>query len=193
MKNRLLLGWVLGILPFLASAQSDSRIAPTQTPLSQVERLVMPPLNNKALYEAELERRGPGVAPRFAEAIEVDIRPEERGAWEILPDDRAVWRLRIHSAGAKSLNLGFMEYYMPPRGSLILYSPDQQYVLGPFTPADNEEHDQLWTPILPGDELVVEVQLPKNLIPQLQLRLSYVNHDFLGFGELAALASHRET
>ena len=104
MKNRLLLGWVLGILPFLASAQSDSRIAPTQTPLSQVERLVMPPLNNKALYEAELERRGPGVAPRFAEAIEVDIRPEERGAWEILPDDRAVWRLRIHSAGAKSLN-----------------------------------------------------------------------------------------
>ena len=188
MKNRLLLGWVLGILPFLASAQSDSRIAPTQTPLSQVERLVMPPLNNKALYEAELERRGPGVAPRFAEAIEVDIRPEERGAWEILPDDRAVWRLRIHSAGAKSLNLGFMEYYMPPRGSLILYSPDQQYVLGPFTPADNEEHDQLWTPILPGDELVVEVQLPKNLIPQLQLRLSYVNHDFLGFGELAALS-----
>ncbi len=180
------------ILPFLLLffsgsflfSQIDSRITRTKTPLSQVEQAVMPHLNNETLLAAEMERRAPGIAPRFAENIEVNISPATHGHWDYLSNGNAVWRLRILSEGAKSINLGFTRYLMPAGGTLILYSPDYQHVMGPFTPADNEEHEQLWTPVLPGDELVVEVQVPKRYRQQLQLELKYVNHDFLGFSEM---------
>lgn len=148
--------------------------------------MVMPPVDNQTLLEEELARRGPGIAPRFAETFSVDVRPETHGHWERLPGGESVWRLRIRSADAHSLNLGFTEYYMPPGGSLILYAPDQRQVMGPFTPADNEAHQQLWTPVLDGDELVVEVRVPNARRDELQLNLTSINHDFLGFNSVAS-------
>lgn len=167
----------------------DSRIAETQRPLDQVELLLMPPLDNGALLEAELERRAPGVAPRFAETMHTNVTPQTHGNWEELASGQAVWRLRILSEDAYSLNLGFTEFYLPEGGTLILYSPDTKHVMGPFTPADNEAHEQLWTPIFDGDALVVEVQLPQEKRQELMLRLSSVNHDFIGFSSMGSVLS----
>jgi subtilisin-like proprotein convertase family protein len=164
--------------------QVDSRIARTKTPLSDVELVALPLQDNAQLIAEELARRAPGVAPRFAVAVPVDIRPATHGTWEYLPGDQAVWRLRIRSVGARSLNLGFTRYQMPAGGSLVVYDPAGARVLGPFTPADNEEHEQLWTPVFPGEELVLEVVVPKTALRGLQLELKFVHHDFLGFGEV---------
>ena len=92
--------------------------------------------------------------------------------------------MRIYSMGAKSLNLGFTKYLMPEGGSLILYSADYENIIGPFTRADNEEHEQLWTPILDGDDMIIEVQVPVHLKNSLQLELSSINHDFIGFSNM---------
>ena len=174
----------------ITSAQNfDPRIAKSKLPLSDVELVMMPNQNNAALLEAELERRGPGVAPRFAEVIDVQITPETHGHWEVLDNGNALWRLRIRSNDAHSLNLGFTRYIMPTGGSLILYSPDSKHVMGPFTPADNEEHEQLWTPIFNGEELVIEVQLPAEERQNLDLLLKTVNHDFIGFTEMSSVLS----
>lgn len=162
--------------------------APCTIPLSDVDQLPLPAVDNKALYEREMARRGPGIAPRFAETLTVEVTPSTAGTWEILPDGRAVWRLRIHSPGARSLNLGFTAYRMPAGGALLLYNPSLTDVQGPFTPADNEEHGQLWTPVFFDDELVVEVQVPAKSVSSLELKLEYVNHDFIGFGQLMELS-----
>ena len=163
------------------SQKYDSRIAETDLPLSEIELVLMPSLDNEALLKAELERRGPGIAPRFAETMTVDITPETYGQWEELPGEMAVWRLRILSKEAHSLNLGFTKFLMPEGGSLILYDPNRKRVMGPFTPSDNEEHEQLWTPVFDGEELVIEVQLPHAKRSELGLQLTSVNHDFVGF------------
>ncbi len=180
-----------GLFSLALFSQTDPRIAHAKTPLADVPVALMPHLDNDALIAAEMEHRAPGVAPKFAEPIEVSISPATHGHWEQLANGKALWRLRIRSGGAKSLNLGFSKYGMPAGGSLVLYSPDYQTVMGPFTPADNEEHEQLWTPILPGEELVVEVQVPAPVGPAhsqsaLQLELKYVNHDFVGFADMAS-------
>lgn len=167
----------------------ETTIAPTRTPLSEVEKIVMPAVDNQLLLEEEMNRRAPGLAPRFAKAFEVDITPQTHGHWETLPDGRAVWRLRIFSKNAFSLNLGFSNYHMPKEGKMVLYSPDQKNIMGPFSRADNEEHAQLWTPIFEGDELVLEVSLPGRLKSALGLRLEAVNHDFLNFAKTAASGS----
>jgi hypothetical protein len=167
-------------------SQSDPRITSTKTPLAEVPLYDLPHQNNEGLLAEEMERRGPGIAPKFAVSMEVDINPATHGHWEQMADGNMLWRLRIRSEGAKSLNLGFTKYVMPDRGSLVIYTPDQQTVMGPFTPADNEEHEQFWTPMLPGEELVLEVKLPAFQVESLQFELKSVNHDFLGFAEVAS-------
>lgn len=164
--------------------QTTGHPATVTVPLERVAALSLPALDNAELLADELARRGPGIAPRFAETMDVNLSPATAGTWE----DNAglsVWRLRVPSPGAKSLNFGFTEFFMPAGGQLLLYTPDMKNVQGPFTPADNEEHDQLWTPIVPGDEVVIEVSLPTAVKHQLRLHLSTVNHDFLGFSNIA--------
>ena len=160
-------------------------LAATTTPLSEVEQLQLPRLDNKELLQAEQARRAPGLAPRFAETIEVDVSPNTHGTWEIA-NGMAVWRLRVPSPGAKSINFGFDQYRMPQGGQLMLYTPDGTEVQGPFSPSDNEEHEELWTPVIPGDELVIEISLPAARQSELRLHLKSVNHDFLGFGDIAS-------
>ena len=69
---------------------------------------------------------------------------------------------------------------MPSGGTLVMYTPDFKNILGPFTPADNEEHEELWTPVVDGDDLIVEVWLKENNRNDFELELKSVNHDFIG-------------
>ncbi|NNE29169.1 MAG: hypothetical protein HKN16_06010, partial [Saprospiraceae bacterium] len=127
--------------------------------------------------------RAPGRAPRFAENIEVDINPLTHGQWEEM-GDRSIWRLVINSPGALSLNLGFTRYHMPEEGTFVIYDPKKSRVLGPFTPSDNEVHNQLWTPIFEGDEMILEVVVPTETKEGLAMQLSFINHDYMGFGRM---------
>lgn len=163
---------------------------PGTSPLSGVPLLALPALNNEALLQEELDSRSPNRPPRFAQRRAVDIRPAEAGLWESLPGGYELWRLRIQSPNAHSINLGFTEYYMPPGGQLRLYDPLQTDVLGPFTPSDNEGHQQLWTPVLGGEELVLEVIVPSIQRTNLRLRLTSINHDFLNFYGVTTGACH---
>lgn len=167
------------VLPL--EAQVPMRPASAALPLAEVELLEMPAQNNEALLAKEMAERKPGRAPRFAQSIEVDVRPSETGSWEVLPDGRLLWRLRIRSPGAYSINLGFSAFYLPEDATLLLYNPSRSEVLGPFTAADNDDHYQLWTPVLGGDEAVLELQVPASSRSQVQLWLTSVNHDFLNF------------
>ncbi len=188
MINKLYLLLCLLLTVGITQAQ-DQRIAETDLPLAEVEQMLLPTLDNKQLLLAEEAARVPGRAPRYAENVEVFVTPETHGNWETLDNGDLLWRLRVRSAAARSLNFGFTKYFMPAGGTLILYSYDKSNVMGPFSPADNEEHEQLWTPIVRGDETVIEVRLPAAERANLELELKYVNHDFVGFGEPSALLS----
>ncbi len=177
----------------VAFAQSrDPRIADAKMPLESVAQMVLPAVSNDALRAHELQRRTqfPNTAPQFATPLEVNIRPERDGSWELLPNGNALWRLRLLSKNAHSLNLGFTEYRLPEGATLTLYTPDQRYIVGPFSSRDNETHAQLWTPVLRGDALVMEVQLPPARRADLRLQLQWVNHDFMNVFEITAGACH---
>ena len=50
---------------------------------------------------------------------------------------------------------------MPAGGRLFIYSADGKHVYRPFTAEDNEDHGQLWTPPVFGDETVLELTIPE--------------------------------
>ena len=169
-------------VPFAASAQQSDVPAASESlaqglpPLSEVALLAVPGVG---AFEAQANVESRGEPLRFASPYEVSVAASASGSWVRASGDGAsVWRLRVSAPGSVSLNLGFDRYRMPPGGRLFLYTPDRQTVLGPFTEADNESHGQLWTPILPGDELVIEVQVPARRERELQLGLGSVNRGF---------------
>lgn len=169
------------LLPALLNAQeSPARwLAPSRIPVAEIPRRALSRLDNASLQQAEQQQRRPGRAPQFAESRQVDIRPQQTGVWEVLDDGRSVWRYRIQSPGAYSLNLGFERFYLPEGAVFLMYDPSGEDVLGPFTVADNELHSALWTPAIEGDEVVLELQLPPGVPRQkADLWLRYVNHDF---------------
>src|SRR5262249_24113812 len=85
-------------------------------PLSTVERVTMPPLDKDPLRAEAAERPRLDLPPRFAFPFPVDLTPDNAGTWEALGGGQLLWRLRLRSAGALSLNLGFTRYSMPEGG-----------------------------------------------------------------------------
>lgn len=177
--KKALIGLFLLLATLVTAQHKGKHPASGLSPLAEIPQINLPTQNNEALREAELQRRGPGIAPLFAKAIDVTVQPTTDGKWERLADGSLVWRLRIHSPDAYSLNLGFSNYQMPQSGTLLLYSPDLQDIRGPYSASDNEDHSQLWSPLIIGDEVVLEVWLPESEKGQLQLELAKVNHDYM--------------
>lgn len=181
--------WILeGSTPTWAQQrQPHSLRAPAQA-LDAVATRVMPAVNN-----ALLRARHPppsGIGPlRFAEPLPVGITPTTDGTWETLDDGTHLWRLRVRSPDALSLNLGFTAYRMPPGGELFVYAPGYASPIGPFTASDNAAHGELWTPIVPGDEVVIEVAVPAEQRAALQLTLGQVGHGFRPLRRAAAQKS----
>lgn len=174
---------------FCASAYGQDAahawLAPTALAIEDIPQRVLPYSDNEALYLEEVSQRRTGRAPRFARTIEVDVQPRQSGSWEQLPDGRSVWRYRVASPGAYSLNLGFEKFQLPEGAVFLMYDPGRERVFGPFTPADHEAHGTFWSPLLEGDALVLEAQLPAHAKrEELGLQLRYINHDFAGITRL---------
>ena len=132
------------------------------TSLEQVERKDLPKVDvegllseDRALYN-KLQRPGP---LRFALAVEVVFTLDNSGTTQELPDGR-LWRLRIHSPRAKSHNLGITRFDMPEGAKLWIYDPAHTHVEGPYTSRHRSHRGSLWTPIIQGEEIVVEVFTP---------------------------------
>jgi lysyl endopeptidase len=158
------------------------RLPQSERSLAQVSRLSLPAPDVAALLREDELRRGQDLPPRFAQPLPVHVTPATHGDWETLADGSLLWRLRVEALGALSLNLGFNRYRLPENGRLYLYTPDYKQMIRPFTAADNKEHGQLWTPILPGSEVVVAVTLPAAERHGLELLLTAVNYGYQEFG-----------
>lgn len=130
----------------------------------RIDRKVLPPVDvDRLLAEDRARRQTPiGRGPdRFAVAAKTAFTLKNSGTWENVPDGR-LWRLRIQSPRAKSINLGIIRYEMPAGAKLWLYDLAHRNVRGPYTSEDRSHQGSLWTALVPGDEIVVEVFLPKN-------------------------------
>ena len=173
-----------GVLLLLSTAvaAAPAGLGPQARPASKLVPLLMAPVDSAAARNAP---RNKPLPLRFALPITSELSPDNAGEWETLADGRLLWRLRIHSDGASSLNFAFGRYQLPEGAELHVYSPDGSDISGPYTATHNSA-GQLWTPVLRGSEAIVEVALPPAARDQLQLQLTQVNHGFLEFWQAGA-------
>ena len=155
--------------------QSQHKVSQDVNHISSVELIELPPLDNTALKKVN-HKNSPNT---FGEAREINVSPLLNGTWESTKSGTSVWRQRIKSPNAYSLNLGFTEFRLEKGVSLYIYNKSKSEIFGPFTEKDNDDHLQLWTPMVSGDEIVIEVQGAPDAIAKSQLLISSINHDFV--------------
>jgi len=182
-------GAALALLCALAATASVTEAIPTGVlhdvlPIEAIDVVRAPSVDLESARVEDEAREREGLPPRFAIPNPVFITPSTDGTWEDVDEATRLWRLRITSEGALSLNLGFTRYSMPPGGKLLVYASDGSYVVGPYTAEDNEEHGELWTPVVLADDIVVEVTIPRKAVGHLGLELTSINVGYRGFGEL---------
>ena len=169
---------------FSAEARSLPRSAlPGVQTIDTIEHREMPRVDVDTLLaeDAVRENSGRPVAPRFAKNIQVDYTLDNSGTWETLEDGSRLWRLRLSSPGALSLNLSLGLFDLPEDADFWVHAPDGARVQGPYTAQNCNALGGLWTAVVLGEELVAELRLPKDT--EAKLRIASVNHGYRFFGE----------
>ena len=178
---------------FSAEAGNLPRSAlPGVRSIDTIERREMPWIDVEALLaeDADRERSGVPAPARFAKGIQVAYTPETSGTLETLNDGSHLWRLRISSPGALSLNLGLERFDLPVGAAFWVHAPDGSWVQGPYTRNNRNALGGLWTAVVLGDELVAELHLPAGSQPNIEI--TSVNHGYRIFnGNNAVEAAKR--
>lgn len=150
--------------------------------IEAVQQVKFAALDMDKVHAEDMAATAAGETLRFAVPHSVKIAPSISGTLESLKDGTLVWRQRISAVAALSLNLGFERFRLAPGARLWIYTPDRKQVIGPLTDKDNDAHGQYWTPVLLGEEVVVElVATPESLAKSL-LEVSKVNQGYRFFG-----------
>jgi len=150
--------------------------------MERVDLKRVPAIDVKKLLAEDNRRAKTRPAPhRFALPATVEYNLDNSGTWQDVPDGR-LWRLRIQSDNAISMNLGITRFNMPEGAKLWIYDPQHKYVNGPYTNRERSHKGSLWTPIVLGDEIIVEVFVPSGAkTPAIEIQR--VNRGYRGFAK----------
>jgi len=185
---------VIGLVLFFVDA-GNAQISQGGKPLSfnsenaailatNVPTAVMPFVDMAALQEEDLVVDKIKEIPwRFGQNLDVILNPSNSGINEVLPNGDKLWRLRIYSQGATSINLTFDNYLLPPGAKLFIYNDDHSDVIGAFTDFNNQEDRVFATTLVKGSAITLEYYEPADAAFSGELNLSRVTHGYRGIKE----------
>jgi PKD repeat protein len=142
-----------GIPPGYMQAEKDNQIILYQIPAPDTEQLL----------KEDRQAGRFGVAERIGVLLPVAISPNVSGHWAVLPDGSRQWRVRINSAGAKSLSLYFSNFYLPEGCSLYIYNQLRTRMGGAYTHQNNHKSGFFVTELIPGDDMIVELLVSQHV------------------------------
>ena len=150
-------------LPAQAQVSAGGTPPSYQHSLVDLVPTVALPTPDIARHLAEDETTDNASAPwRFGAHIPVDFGLDNSGIWSTLPDGGRVWRLRLLSTGAYSLNLLYDQFELPAGAEFFLYTDDQSQTIGAFTEYNSASSPDgtFATQPTPGDVVVLEYHEP---------------------------------
>lgn len=183
MKPKLIL--LLILFPLLCYSQLSTNEAPVswtsqdvslqrQTP--DIPQFVASRLDLDKLQQEDIIDEQKGEPPRFGYPEKVTINLENGGIWQDLSDGSRIWRIRIISPDALSINLLYDKFYMPEGGKLFIYATDKRSSIGAFTKRNNKNSpsDGFATGLVFSNDITVEYYEPSAVKGQGELSIAYV-------------------
>lgn len=143
--------------------------------LSQLLLNTIPTHQLSASLLPALRTEAPSTALQFARPATTSIDIQRDGQWE-RKDGYAFWRLRIDSDNAVSLSATLGQLQLPASASLRLFDAQGQLWHGPISAELLQARDQFWTPIVPGDSLLLELKVSAAQQSVAQMRIEQIQH-----------------
>ena len=144
---------------------------------SNINEKVMDYIDVEALIQED-KQADKEIPFRFGYDIPVNINLENSGTWDLLDDGSRIWRIKIKSEDAFSINLIFDEYRLPNGAELFAYSENFEMVLGAFTSFNNKDYGGMAISPIEGDVIFLEYFEPNSTDFRGQLNISHVVHGY---------------
>lgn len=109
-----------------------------------------------------------GGALRFAVPRAAALTPSTGGRWLAIEGGR-LWQARVRVPHATDLNLAFSRFTLPVGATLHVFSTRERYYEGPYMSGDATPQGGFWSPVVPGEEAVVELYVPQGRTADLAL------------------------
>ena len=149
-----------------------------RTVKSSIQAVSMSKVDVPSLIAEDEIESAKGIPLRFGAPFEVDYNMNNSGTWETLGDSSRIWRLRIESIGAYSINLVYRNFWMPPGAKFYIYNEDQSMVIGAFTEDNNKEYEKFATGPVKGDITILEYWEPAGTEVQGVIAIERVVHAY---------------
>ncbi len=182
MKIRSAIGLLLACL--LATGAVYGQVSHGGEPVSfssavktSIDSRLMPSINVDELI-AEDAAEPKDVPQRFGWPHEVDYTLTNSGTWDTLPNGDRLWRLRVASPGAYSINILYERFDIPNGARLFLYNADKSHVIGSFTFENMQPDGRFATQPIMGDQVVIEYYEPFLVRGKGDIQISYVVHAY---------------
>lgn len=147
----------------------------------EIHILLMPSFNvQQMIDEDKLNENQINKPLRFAKVFELNVDIKKIGLEENIIASGTIYRLKIKSIGAYSLNFIFSQFELPPGAELYIYNTEKNQVVGALTEFNN--NDAKVVPVQPvkGDEATIEYYEPFNTTFKGTVVLSKIGHDYTG-------------
>jgi len=139
---------------------------------------ILPHQNKSTFIKEDLERdQYKDYIWRFGINIPVNIDIKQSAIIDNITDGK-LYRYRIYSQGAVSINFRFSEYKLPKGASLFIYNDNKTEILGSFTSANNKETEILGISLLFSDAITLEYFEPNNAEFDGKLKIDRVTHGY---------------
>ncbi|WP_181369527.1 T9SS type A sorting domain-containing protein [Flavobacterium album] len=147
--------------------------------MEDLEPVTMPQFDLEALRaEDERNKDRADIPWRFGYEFLVDHNLGNSGTWHTLPDGGRIWRIRYRSAGAKTMNFLFSDFYMPKGATLYLYNNGRTDLLGAYDAQQNNEQRVLGTWLVKGEDIWLEYYEPADVAGRGRLEIFKLVHGY---------------
>ncbi len=174
---------LLVIIAILISFHGIAQISHGGSPVSFDKNLTDAPIHTTPVLniqpfidEDKITDKYKDIAWRFGIEQFVNLNLNNSGLWETLANGDKIWRLKIISPNAKTINLNYSSFQIPAGATFFVYNKNQ--VLGSFTHENNKASGQFSTSLLKGDNVVLEYVEPASVQGQGIIEVSSVVHGY---------------
>ncbi len=144
--------------------------------LDQIPLHVVPSLTLERAQSAMPETRNDGVI-QLAVPVEMALSLDD-GVWAS-EGDQMVWRLRVYSTGATLMMVGLDTFELPDSASFWISDINGGTRHGPLTSSQRAADGSFWSPMVPGEEALLELRVAAAEKGKADLRVTAVGHGVL--------------
>lgn len=114
----------------------------------------------------------------FSSPVDVDISLTNSGRWDTLTNRDKIWRIKITSQTAYSIQLFFDDFFLSEDAELYVYNEDKSMVLGAFTNLNNVISNKFTIQPVQGESIILELLEPVNNDQLSHFHIFKIGHAF---------------